>query len=75
MVTLSTEQSGTEEAVLQGNLLDDTALIGVLANTKQTAEEVNERLAGANATNRKLTEACEVCKTSAIRQKSHRQLR
>ena len=45
---------------LQGNLLNDTALIGVLANTKQTAEEVNERLAGASATNRKLTEACEV---------------
>ena len=45
---------------LQGNLLDDTALISVLANTKQTAEEVNERLAGASATNRKLTEACEV---------------
>ena len=61
---LSSELSSMLEAVVQGNLLDDTALVGVLANTKQTAEEVNERLAGASATNRKLTEACEVHTTA-----------
>lgn len=44
---------------LQGNLLDDTELIDVLAITKQTAGEVNERLTGASETNKKINEACE----------------
>lgn len=44
---------------LQGNLLDDTELIDVLAVTKQTAGEVNERLTGASETNKKINEACE----------------
>ncbi|DBA69380.1 TPA: Dynein gamma chain, flagellar outer arm [Trebouxia sp. C0005] len=43
----------------QGNLLDDTELIDVLAVTKQTAGEVNERLTGASETNKKINEACE----------------
>ena len=43
----------------QGNLLDDTELIDVLAVTKQTAQEVNERLVGASETNKKINEACE----------------
>jgi len=42
-----------------GNLLDDTELIDVLAITKQTAAEVNEKLANASETNTKITEACE----------------
>jgi dynein heavy chain len=42
-----------------GNLLDDTELIDVLAVTKQTAQDVNEKLANATETNRKITEACE----------------
>ena len=42
-----------------GNLLDDTELIDVLAVTKRTAQEVNERLATASDTNKKITEACE----------------
>ncbi len=43
----------------QGNLLDDTELIDVLANTKLTAQEVNEKLRGASEANRKISEACE----------------
>lgn len=42
-----------------GNLLDDTELIDVLAVTKQTAQDVNEKLATASDTNKKITEACE----------------
>eukprot|EP00899_Mesostigma_viride_P009796 jgi/Mesvir1/18818/Mv04309-RA.2 len=42
-----------------GNLLDDTELIDVLAVTKQTAQDVNEKLINANETNKKITEACE----------------
>jgi dynein heavy chain len=42
-----------------GNLLDDTELIDVLAVTKRTAQEVNEKLATASDTNKKITEACE----------------
>ncbi|GBG77441.1 hypothetical protein CBR_g23890 [Chara braunii] len=42
-----------------GNLLDDTELVEVLAVTKQTAQDVNERLATATETNKKITEACE----------------
>lgn len=45
--------------VLQGNLLDDTELIDVLATTKQTAQDVAEKLANASETNTKITEACE----------------
>ena len=42
-----------------GNLLDDVELIDVLNNTKQTAQDVNEKLAVAADTNVKITEACE----------------
>lgn len=44
---------------MQGNLLDDTELIGVLASTKATAGEVNERLAGASEAKRRISDACE----------------
>jgi len=43
----------------KGNLLDDTELIDVLAVTKQTAQEVNEKLVSASETNKKITDACE----------------
>ena len=43
----------------QGNLLDDTELIGVLASTKATTGEVNERLAGASEAKRRISDACE----------------
>jgi dynein heavy chain len=43
----------------QGNLLDDTELIDVLAVTKQTASDVTEKLANASETNKKINEACE----------------
>jgi len=43
----------------QGNLLDDTELIDVLAVTKQTAGEVAEKLSNASETNKKINEACE----------------
>jgi len=42
-----------------GNLLDDVELIDVLNVTKQTAADVNEKLANASETNKKITEACE----------------
>ena len=42
-----------------GDLLDDPELIGVLNNTKQTAQDVGEKLAVAAETNVKITEACE----------------
>jgi hypothetical protein len=40
-------------------LLDDTELIDVLAITKQTAQEVSEKLANSSETNKKINEACE----------------
>lgn len=43
----------------QGNLLDDTELIDVLAITKQTAQDVTEKLLNASDTNKKINEACE----------------
>lgn len=43
----------------QGNLLDDTELIDVLGTTKQTAQEVAEKLANASETNKKINDACE----------------
>lgn len=43
----------------QGNLLDDTQLIDVLAVTKQTAQDVSDKLANASETNNKINEACE----------------
>eukprot|EP00887_Chlorella_sp_A99_P001633 scaffold8.g1633.t1 len=43
----------------QGNLLDDTELIDILAVTKQTAQEVNERLLTASETRRSIVAACE----------------
>ena len=42
-----------------GNLLDDTELVKVLANTKATSAEVAEKLLDANDTNQRITEACE----------------
>lgn len=39
--------------------MDDTELIGVLATTKATAAQVNQKLAGANETKRRIGEACE----------------
>lgn len=44
---------------MQGNLLDDTELVQVLAVTKATAAEVTEKLAGANETDRQIRMACE----------------
>lgn len=44
---------------LQGNLLDDIELIGVLSATKTTGEEITEKLAIASDTRIKITEACE----------------
>ena len=44
---------------LQGNLLDDTELIGVLAVTKSTAAQVNQKLLGASEARRRISEACE----------------
>lgn len=44
---------------MQGNLLDDTELIGVLAVTKATAAQVNAKLAGASEARRRIGEACE----------------
>ena len=41
-----------------GNL-DDVELIDVLNNTKQTAQDANQKLATAADTNIKITEACE----------------
>ena len=43
----------------QGNLLDDAELIDVLAVTKQTSQDVTEKLNIASETNKKITEACE----------------
>ena len=43
----------------QGNLLDDTELIDVLAVTKQTAQDVSDKLANASETNKKINDACE----------------
>ena len=44
---------------MQGNLLDDTELIDVLATTKQTSQDVAEKLDNASETNSKINEACE----------------
>ena len=44
---------------VQGNLLDDTDLIDVLAVTKRTAAEVSEKLTGASETDRQIRIACE----------------
>ena len=44
---------------VQGNLLEDTELIEVLAVTKATAAEVAEKLAGASETEKKIRDACE----------------
>lgn len=50
-----------------GNLLNDTALIDVLALTKQTAQEVSYKLKGASETTRRITEACEEYRPAAAR--------
>ena len=52
---------------MQGNLLDDTELIQVLATTKATAAEVTEKLAGANETDRQIRMACEEFRPVASR--------
>ena len=44
---------------MQGNLLEDTEHIEVLAITKATAAEVAEKLAGASETEKKIRDACE----------------
>ena len=49
----------TLNCALQGNLLDDTELIGVLAVTKATAAQVNQKLAGASEARRRISDACE----------------
>ncbi len=44
---------------MQGNLLDDTELIGVLAVTKSAVAQVNQKLQGASDTTEHIREACE----------------
>ena len=44
---------------MQGNLLDDTELIGVLAVTKLTVWQVNQKLQGASDATQRISEACE----------------
>lgn len=51
----------------QGNLLDDTQLIDVLAVTKQTAQDVSDKLANASETNKKINDACEEYRAVAHR--------
>lgn len=50
-----------------GNLLDDTALIDVLAGTKATAREAGERLAVAADTRGRIDAACEEFRPAAHR--------
>jgi dynein heavy chain len=50
-----------------GNLLDDTELIDVLSDTKQVSQEVNQKLANASESNKKITEACEDYRPAAHR--------
>ena len=50
-----------------GNLLDDTALIDILAVTKATSQEVSARLMHASETRKIITEACEVYRPVARR--------
>lgn len=53
--------------IIQGNLLDDGELIGVLAATKATEEEITEKLAITSETRIKITEACEEYRAVAAR--------
>ena len=55
----TSERSAFCVLYLQGNLLDDTDLINVLAVTKRTAAEVSEKLTGASETDRQIRNACE----------------
>lgn len=50
-----------------GNLLDDTALIDILAVTKATAQEVLSRLESTSKTRQRITEACEEYRAVARR--------
>jgi len=50
-----------------GNLLDDTTLIEVLAITKKTSREVNEKLKSANEAELRIISACEEYRPVAIR--------
>jgi len=44
---------------MQGNLLDDTELTGVLAVTKSTVAQVNQKLQGASEATQHISKVCE----------------
>ena len=50
-----------------GNLLDDTNLVDMLAQTKATAQEVNERLATAHESELRIVQTCEEYRPVACR--------
>ena len=52
---------------MQGNLLDDSELVEVLAATKATGEEITDKLTVASETRAKITEACEEYRVVAKR--------
>lgn len=50
-----------------GNLLDDTSLIDVLADTKKTSKEVGDKMKGANEAEVRIVQACEEYRPVATR--------